>query len=113
MIKRIKDIIFLLKHASSLRGYYNYIKNHLDEYHLEVNRSLVVLENTKEYLREEHKAMKLRITKMEEIVDRKVVQCVPNPYDTYQELPERCSHCELLRRIICIACPTEKEAKND
>lgn len=59
--------------------------------------------------REAHKGMRLRITKMEEAIDRKVIQCVPNPYDTYQELDERCSHCQLLRRLICIACPPEKE----
>ena len=67
------------------------------------------MSSTENFLREAHKEMRLRITKMEEAVDRKVIQCVPNPYDTYQELDERCSHCQLLRRIICIACSPEKE----
>lgn len=108
-MKWIKDFIFLLKHASELRGYYNFLKNNIDLYRAEVSSCLNRVSESENFLREAHKEMRLRITKMEEAVDRRVIQCVPNPYDTYQELDERCSHCQLLRRIICIACPPEKE----
>ncbi|MBO7447397.1 hypothetical protein J6U78_03615 [bacterium] len=109
MKKWLKDFIFLLKHASELRGYYNYLSKELEGYHREVGKCFLKMSSTENFLREAHKEMRLRITKMEEAVDRKVIQCVPNPYDTYQELDERCSHCQLLRRIICIACSPEKE----